>query len=328
LTFADKLIAWYRVYARDLPWRRTRDPYRIWISEVMLQQTRVAAAIPYYDRFLARFPTVEHLAAAQEEEVLAAWSGLGYYSRARNLLRAARQVVEAGGFPDTHDGLRALSGIGDYTASAIASIAFGHPHAVLDGNVARVLARLRCEEGDVKSQGVRRRLGAVAQELMDPARPGDFNQAMMELGATVCVPGVPECGGCPVASHCQAREHGRETELPVLSRDSRLVRIEEVLFVIERRGKILMWQRPPGDPKMAGFWELPREPQVPGVRRVRDLGRFSHSITFHRYQFHVAVGSVKGTPRGLAWIDRASLGSLPVSTVARKALDRLDRQWN
>lgn len=321
MTVATKLIRWYRANARDLPWRRTRDPYRVWLSEIMLQQTRVAAAIPYYERFLDRFPTVDALAAAPESDVLTAWSGLGYYSRARNLLTAARQVVERGGFPRTYAEIRELAGVGDYTAAAVASIAFELPHAVLDGNVARVVARLRCEEGDIKSQPVRRRLRDTAEELLDRRRPGEFNQAMMELGATVCVPREPSCVACPVAADCEALKRGRQRDLPVKSRDSRAVRIEEVLFVIERKGKILMWQRPPGDSRMAGFWELPRANQVPGVTRVRDLGRFSHSITIHRYQFEVVAGRVAGTPKGLVWVDFAALHSMPVSTVARKALN-------
>src|SRR3984885_2087066 len=189
-----KLLEWYRKHKRDLPWRRTQDPYRIWISEVMLQQTRVAAVIPYYERFLTLFPNASALASAAEQNLLAAWAGLGYYSRARNLQKAARAIVELPRFPKDYAALRQLPGVGDYTAAAVASIAFGAPHAVLEGNVLRVLSRLVAERGDIKSQVVRRSLGALAETLLDRRRPGEFNQALMELGATVCLPKQPLCG--------------------------------------------------------------------------------------------------------------------------------------
>ena len=181
------LIAWYERAHRDLPWRRTSDPYRVWVSEIMLQQTRAQAVVPYFERFLARFPTVEALAAAPEEEALALWSGLGYYSRARNLLRAARLIHAAGAFPSDFAGLRALPGVGDYTAAAIASIAFGKPHAVLDGNVLRVVARMQNDAAEIGSARTRERFRAIAQTWLDSQRPGTFNQALMELGQpSVC----------------------------------------------------------------------------------------------------------------------------------------------
>src|SRR5436853_2803564 len=185
---AALLLAWYRKSHRDLPWRGTTDPYRIWVSEIMLQQTRAVAVIPYYERFLARFPTVATLAAAPEQDVLALWAGLGYYSRARNLRRAAQAIVAAGGFPRDYDAIRALPGIGDYTAAAVASIAFSLPHAVLDGNVMRVVARVENEGADIGTVRTRERFRAVAQEWLVPDDPGHFNQALMELGATVCLP--------------------------------------------------------------------------------------------------------------------------------------------
>src|SRR6202453_875855 len=210
------LLSWYRKHKRDLPWRRTQDPYRIWISEVMLQQTRVAAVIPYYERFLALFPDALALASAREQELLAAWAGLGYYSRARNLQKAARAILELPSFPSDYAALRALPGVGDYTAAAVASIAFGRPHAVLDGNVLRVLSRMVAERGNIKSQAVRAALRAIAETWLDRKRPGEFNQALMELGATVCVPKQPLCGECPVRVHCRAREQGIENQLPVI----------------------------------------------------------------------------------------------------------------
>ena len=195
-----KLARWYEKNARDLPWRRTRDPYAIWISEIMLQQTRVAAAIPYYERFLARFPDARSLARAFEDEVLAAWSGLGYYSRARNLHKAAKAIAELGAFPRDYAAIRELPGVGGYTAAAVASIAFHLAHAVVDGNVKRVIARL-AGTADVDVQ-------AAADALMDRSNPARSNQALMELGAVVCLPRAPLCDACPVARECQAKNNG------------------------------------------------------------------------------------------------------------------------
>src|SRR6202451_3934202 len=199
--FRRQLLGWYDLHARDLPWRASRDPYRVWLSEIMLQQTRVAAVIAHYREFLRRFPTVQKLAAAREASVLAAWSGLGYYRRARMLHAAAQGIVRerAGKFPAMADELLELPGVGRYTAAAIASIAFGEPVAVVDGNVERVLQRLS------GSHLATPQIWQHAQQLLDPSRPGDFNQAMMELGATVCVPGEPRCLLCPVRKHCVTR---------------------------------------------------------------------------------------------------------------------------
>ena len=214
--FRKQLLGWFRQFQRDLPWRRTRDPYRIWLSEIMLQQTRVAAAIPYYERFLQRFPDVHALAAAPPEEVLRLWSGLGYYSRARNLQKAAQQIIakHAGQFPTRMDEALALPGVGNYTAAAILSIAFGEKHAVLDGNVARVLARLGAIRGDLREPQRWQELQKEADRLLEPKSPGDWNQAMMELGATVCTPKSPQCLLCPVAQFCEGRRLGIAESLP------------------------------------------------------------------------------------------------------------------
>src|ERR1700733_1026464 len=241
-TFRRSLRKWYRKHKRDLPWRRTEDPYRIWISEIMLQQTRVAAVIPYYERFLALFPDASTLASAAEQELLAAWAGLGYYARARNLQKAARAIVELAQFPADYAALRGLPGVGDYTAAAVASIAFGMPHAVLDGNVLRVLSRLEAERGDIKSQVVRRRLGALAETLLDRKHPGEFNQALMELGATVCLPKQPSCGACPISPQCKGRQQGIENQLPISGVRPTASRRERHLLVIEKEDKILLWQ--------------------------------------------------------------------------------------
>ena len=242
-TIRRLLLAWYSKHQRDLPWRRTRDPYRIWVSEIMLQQTRVASAIGYYQRFLERFPSIPELAAAPEQELLTAWAGLGYYARVRNLQKAANKIVELGAFPRDYASLRALAGIGDYTAAAIASIAFDLPHAALDGNVIRVLSRLTAERGNVASTTVRKRLRAVADHLIDPKLPGQFNQAWMELGAMVCLPKQPQCSICPLQSHCAARRLQCEHELPMKPVRTSPVEIQKQLLVIRQAAGILVWQR-------------------------------------------------------------------------------------
>ena len=215
-TFRKQLLGWFRQFQRELPWRQTRDPYRIWLSEIMLQQTRVAAVIPYYERFLERFPDVQALANAPEEEVLRLWSGLGYYRRARNLHKAAQQIMakHGGQFPMTAGDVLALPGIGNYTAAAILSIAFGNKLAVLDGNVARVLARLAAIRGDVRESQRWQTLQDNANFFFDPDSPGDWNQAMMELGATLCTPKSPQCLLCPVAQFCEGRKLGIAESLP------------------------------------------------------------------------------------------------------------------
>ncbi len=214
--FRKQLLGWFHQYKRDLPWRRTKDSYRIWLSEIMLQQTRVAAVIPYYERFLERFPDIHALAAAPQEEVLRLWSGLGYYSRARNLQRAAQEIVakHEGHFPRGEKGALALPGIGSYTAAAILSIAYGAKHAVLGGNVARVLARIFAVQGDLRDAKRWQALQDSANALLDPKFPSDWNQTMMELGATLCTPQSPQCLLCPVTEFCQARKLGLAESLP------------------------------------------------------------------------------------------------------------------
>ena len=217
-TLPEPLLGWYRENARDLPWRHTEDPYRIWVSEIMLQQTRVAAVLGYYARFLAVFPTVAALAEADEELLMKLWEGLGYYSRARNLQRAAKEITALGGFPDTYDGLLALPGIGDYTASAIAAAAFGRREPAVDGNVLRVMTRLTDCHDDISDPKTKRAVRAALAEVM-PEEPADiriFNQAMMELGATVCGPNTaPRCDDCPVSGLCLGRQRGTAEILPV-----------------------------------------------------------------------------------------------------------------
>ncbi len=315
-----RLLAWYRKHKRDLPWRKTGDPYRIWVSEIMLQQTRVAAVIPYYARFLGRFPDVTALAEAGEQDLLAAWAGLGYYSRARNLQKAAKDIAQRGDFPRDFSSLRELPGVGDYTAAAVASIAFGLPHAVLDGNVARVLSRLMPEPGDIKSETVRKRLRAFAERLLDRKRPGEFNQALMELGATICVPKRPQCERCPVRLYCEARKQGLENQLPVKAARTSANQRGKKLLIIERAGKILFWQRPAESSLLADFWELPESGQLPEARVVHHAGVFRHTIVNTTYLVEVCGATVRARPNGFRWLEKSSLPDMPVSTTAKKAL--------
>ncbi len=315
-----RLLDWFRRARRKLPWRGTRDPYRIWVSEIMLQQTRVAAVIPYYRKFLRRFPTVGALARASEESVLAAWSGLGYYSRARNLRRAARQVAAAGSFPTGYQAIRELSGVGDYTAAAVASIAFGQPYPALDGNVLRVLSRLANEGGDIGSSGTRARLRALAERLMDRRDPGLFNQSMMELGATVCLPRQPRCPQCPLAANCEARRHGLQNQLPVRRRPRRSVRIDQTILLIRRGDRILLRQRAATARRLAGFWELPEAGEIPAAVVAGEVGVFRHAITYHAYRIAVLEAKLRRKPPGFHWVAQDQLRSIPLSTAARKAL--------
>ena len=288
--FRAQLLTWFDRHRRDLPWRRTSDPYAILISEIMLQQTRVATVLPYYERFLTRFPDFQALADASESDLLAHWAGLGYYHRARNLQKAARLICDAGGFPSTIEDLRSLPGIGDYTAAAVASISFNLPHAALDGNVFRVLSRVHDDSTDIASASARKHFSSLADGLLDRDRPGAFNQAMMELGATICLPKNPQCLICPVCDSCQARRRGRENALPIRGKRQESAQQQRLLFWIEHDDKLLVWQRPSTSRLMPGFWELPEHPQLPGVTAGRKLGFFRHTITFHKYLFEVVEG--------------------------------------
>lgn len=318
--FRRDLGAWYKANARDLPWRRTRDPYRIWISEIMLQQTRVAAVIPYFERFLSRFPDVAALAAASDDDLLSAWAGLGYYSRARNLRSAARKIVAAGDFPRSYDAILELPGIGPYTAAAVASICFGIPRAVLDGNVMRVLSRLTHDDGDILSSRTRDRMQATAQSLLSPSEPATHNQAVMELGATLCIPRDPKCKSCPVIKYCLARQAGLERELPVKARRAEIRRVGRTLLVAIRNGNILLWQRAQDAAMLGGFWELPEPHQLPEAKSVKLLHQFSHAITNHIYDFQVVRARAGQLSPILQWMPLEQLPALPLSTVTRKAL--------
>lgn len=304
---------------RDLPWRSaTPDFYRVWLSEIMLQQTRVEAVIPYFESFLARFPDVHSLARAPESAVLAAWSGLGYYSRARNLHRGAKQVAAAGA-PTGYEDLRALAGIGPYTAAAIASIAFDQPHAAVDGNVMRVVSRVTGDAGEISSPITKARFTEAAQLLLDRGRPGDFNQAMMELGATVCVPRSPRCGECPVARFCDARATGRETELPVKLKKNASRDVPLDLALLRNGSEFFLIERAAGERRLAGFWELPPKNLFPRWRG-RLAAQFTHQIVNDRFRISLFEGTApKVLPAG-KWLSLAELDSIPLTTVTRKAL--------
>ena len=266
----EHLLEWFHKYQRDLPWRRNKDPYRIWLSEIMLQQTRVAAVIPFYERFLEHFPSIAALAAAPEAEVLRLWAGLGYYSRARNLQRAAKKIVEehGGEFPRSARDALALPGIGSYTAAAILSIAFGERHAVVDGNVARVIARLGAIHGDLREGARWQALQATADALLDPNAPSDWNQAMMELGAMICTPKSPQCLLCPIAESCLARQRGLTEVIPEKRKKRATEEVELAAAVfIDKEGRTLLLPPPEGDrehvtqeevrPLISKMWHFP-----------------------------------------------------------------------
>lgn len=322
--FQRRLLSWFAENARDLPWRRSRDPYAIWVSEIMLQQTRVAAVLDHYHRFLRRFPSVQDLAATAEDEVLAHWSGLGYYRRARLLHRAAQVVVNErnGNLPQTALELRALPGVGDYTSAAISSIAFAEAAACVDGNVERVLLRLR---GWSEDSGTRAKIRAEAARLLDPAHPGDFNQAMMELGATVCLPRSPLCLQCPVCGLCATRgEHPARARKPMRAGNSAYAFL---LRTRNRTAEVLLERRPPGATLMPGMWELPAlgpksAPEDAPILTLR------HSITDTNYFVSIYGFNLKELRRpskatARRWFTVDELRNLPLTGLARKVLKRL-----
>ena len=275
--FRAALLAWYDAHARDLPWRGDISPYHTWVSEIMLQQTQAATVIPYFLRFIERFPTVQALADASLDDVLKSWEGLGYYRRAHNLHKTARIIVEQhdGKLPRDEKALLALPGIGRYTAGAIRSIAFGDSAPVLDGNVKRILARLDDIETSIDERETEKRLWARAADLLDPHRPGDFNQAMMELGATICLPASPACDVCPVADFCLARARGVQTQRPVRTPRQRIPHYDVAAGVVWHATdpeRFLIAQRPAGG-MLGGLWEFPGGKQEPGEDLPQTLVR-------------------------------------------------------
>ncbi len=341
-----RLLAFYDAGHRRLPWRAPQgraDPYRVWLSEVMLQQTRVAAAIPYFERFLARWPTLADLAAASEEEVLAAFGGLGYYARARNLVRAAREALARhGGLPRDPAELGALPGFGPYTAGAVASIAFGIPAAAVDGNAARVLARLFLVEGPAGDPAAQAAVRRLAGALVPAGRPGDFNQALMELGATVCGR-APACPRCPLAGLCSARRAGRAAEVPGRRRPPRRRRLELACALVERRGALLLLRRA-GNGLFGGLWQLPAA-EVPrgwapraalarglgrvlgaGARVGPEVARLERQLTHRRLVLGAFRCRLRGEPRPgegceTRWVPRRDLGGVGMPAAVRRLLE-------
>jgi A/G-specific adenine glycosylase len=324
----EELLKWYDGNKRDLPWRRTQDPYAIWVSEIMLQQTRVAAVIEKYNAFLEKFPTVESLAEAEEQTVLALWSGLGYYRRARMLHKAAQAVMveRDGAMPRSAGELLELPGIGSYTAAAIASIAHGEAVAVVDGNVERVLSRIRgWESHDAAGEAaVRRRVGEFASELVDPRRPGDFNQAMMELGATVCTPRNPQCLMCPWARDCRTLgEHKTPKRAPMTSREMACV-----LAIREGKAgsRVLLEQRHASNSVMPGLWELPVRPEEDAAA-LEPMMTVRHSIMQVNYLvrvYAVSADQVNRVTKGgiRKWVPMKEAQQMALTGLARKILTR------
>ena len=341
-SLTEALLAWYAGHARDLPWRRVRDPYAVWVSEIMLQQTRVEAVIPYFDRWMARFPDVRSLAAASQQEVLALWEGLGYYSRARHLHRAAQVLVaEWGGqLPATAAELERLPGIGRYTAAAIAAIAFATDTIALDGNLRRVLSRLFDLTIDPRSPEGERQLLAHASNLLPGGKAAAFNQALMDLGATVCTPRSPDCSHCPLAEGCQARARGTQEERPVRTARRPVPHRIATAAVLRRNGRVLIGRRPEGK-LLGGLWEFPGGKQEPGEtlqeclrRELHEelgveaaigpaLGAFAHAYTHFRVTVHAFDCSlIHGEPQTLdhseiRWVEVGNLRDYPMGKVDR-----------
>lgn len=322
------ILRWYRRAKRDLPWRRTADPYAIWVSEAMLQQTTVAAVIPYWERFLERFPDPATLAASREEDVLALWSGLGYYARARALRQGALAVMErhGGRLPDEPEALMALPGIGRYTAGAIASLAFGRETPVVDGNVKRVFSRLFAIRGGAGA-AMERTYWSIAESLVRGDAPGDWNQALMELGATVCTPRAPRCASCPVARRCRALASGRIAAFPARTRSKPTRVVPVAVLWIERRGRILLERGVPSGP-LRGAWDLPATVVAEGDEPGRAIGRALSA----RHGLRVRPGpvllrakhAILATRLTIDVVEAASAASVPHSSALRwVAIDRL-----
>lgn len=342
------LLRWFAQEARDLPWRQTRDPYAIWVSEIMLQQTRVEAVIPYFGRFLKAFPTVQGLAAASQDRVLKLWEGLGYYSRARNLHQAAKVIVNqrSGEFPRTLEAWRSLPGVGSYTAGALASIASGLATPAVDGNILRVFSRIFEVAESIDKTSTRTRIWELASVLLPRRRAGDFNQALMDLGSCVCIPRKPRCQACPVKAWCAAMVSGRQDELPIRKVKKSVPHQTIVVAVIRKNGRYLIGKRPAGG-LLGGLWEFPGGKVEPGeshdqalVREVIEetdlevrLGRkiavvdhaYSHfTVTLHVYACEAVAGKAKACYHSdLKWVLRGRLKEYAFPTANRRFLGDL-----
>lgn len=348
-TWPHALISWFHQHKRTMPWREDPSPYKVWVSEMMLQQTQVATVLPYFDRFLQTFPTLDQLAAADEQQVLKAWEGLGYYTRARNLHKAARQVVgELGGrVPDTYEALQQLPGLGPYAAAAIASIAFGQPVPSVDGNFLRVFARFWGVHDSISSPKVRREVFDRLASIIVQCDPSAFNQGVMELGAMVCKPRQPKCSECPLARECVALSRDEVAKLPVKDKAPKVPHLEVGAAIVWHQNKILITQRPDGK-MLAGLWEFPGGKQEPGetmrdtiIRELKEetclvvdpfeeLGVYRHAyshFTLRLHAWHARVDEINGlcceTPH--AWVLPAELERYPFPEVDRKIIRDLIR---
>ncbi|WP_254513156.1 A/G-specific adenine glycosylase [Anatilimnocola floriformis] len=340
--FAKKLLAWFSTAARDLPWRRTRDLYSIWISEIMLQQTQVATVIGYHERFLAAFPNVAALAAAEETQVLRLWEGLGYYRRARQLHTAAKKIVaeHGGDFPRSYEAVRALPGIGRYTAGAILSIGLDQRLPILEANTIRVFSRLIALADDPRTTRSQARLWTFAEEILPAENCGAFNQALMELGSEICTPKAPSCAVCPVSAHCAVYAQGRTAEIPLAAKKTTYTDLTETAVVVRRGSKFLIRQCQPGE-RWAGLWDFPRFSSPPAsheswlptasdhllnwldvqIEPIAHLATTKHGVTRFRITLHVldatwiAGGKTSAQQR---WVTRDELHELPLSVTGRK----------
>ena len=337
MNFTDTILDWYASYGRDLPWRRTRDPYAIWLSEVILQQTRIAQGTAYWERFMERFPDAASLSEAEEDEVLRLWEGLGYYSRARNLHAAARQIAALGAFPDTLEGIKALKGIGDYTAAAIASIAFGIPAAVVDGNVYRVLARYFGISTPIGTTAAKKEFTALAQSLLPQERPGDFNQGMMDFGALQCTPLSPACLTCPLSPGCEALRTGRTASLPARKAGPAVLDRHFTYIYLRCGGRTAIHRREAGD-IWQGLWEpfLLEHDGVPSFPEWTTAGRLTplrkgvrHQLThrtLHTDFYLFEAEAQPPLPEAYRWVPEAGLDRYAKPRLFELLLAELDKQ--
>jgi A/G-specific adenine glycosylase len=343
--FRRRLLVWYRRHRRELPWRDSADPYRVWLSEIMLQQTQVATVVAYFHRFVEALPTVNELAAADEQQVLRLWEGLGYYRRARQLHKAAQQIVElhGGRFPSEIDQVRALPGIGRYTAGAITSIAFGARQPILEANTIRLLSRLIGYRADVSKAAGQKRLWEVAETILPQKQVGDFNQGLMELGAKLCTPRNPSCDVCPVSELCVAKQLNLQDEIPLLRKPVKFEEVHEAAVVVRRRGKILLCQYREGG-RWAGLWDFPRftlqkrngaARDAELVAKVADMtgvtispkgqiATLKHGVTRFRITLHChAATFVSARKAGsgrppMQWLSPEDLPDIPLNTTGRR----------
>ncbi|MCL1949871.1 MAG: A/G-specific adenine glycosylase [Turicibacter sp.] len=337
--FQEDLLNWYRLVKRDLPWRQNLDPYRILVSEIMLQQTQVVTVIPYYERFLDWFPTPQALADASEEKLLKAWEGLGYYSRARNLQAAAQLIVENGGFPTTHEGILSLKGVGPYTAGAVGSIAFGLPVPAVDGNVFRVISRICLIFEDIMKAKTRKIFEEVVQALIPNEEAGDFNQALMELGATICNPKSPKCMECPVRRHCQAFKEGLDDQLPVKTKPMKQKRIKLVVGIVENQYGEILFDKRGESGLLPNFYEFrtleykgKMEPaaylkenlkELGKVKDITPIGSFKHVFSHRIWEMEAFTVKLKAISDEVAegsgiWVTPADLDDISLVTAHLK----------